>query len=168
LDTFTLTLGDTLSREIDSGLVECDFGIVLLSPRFFAKSWPRTALDALVAREVNEQKKRIVPLWHDVAAEDVARYSPILASRLGVSTTAGLEVVVGEIERAAQVERPTVLESLDSAEALIDLRSPPGNRLEALKGDWLGQHSIRVNDQYRVCFVWTDAGPADVEILDYH
>lgn len=107
LDKYTLTLGDTLSREIDAGLAECDFGIVVLSPRFFAKSWPRVELDALVAREINEQKKRILPLWHDVAVADVARYSAILASRLGVSTTAGLEVVVEEIERAAQVPRPT-------------------------------------------------------------
>jgi plasmid maintenance system killer protein len=48
------------------------------------------------------------------------------------------------------------------------LRSPPGNRLEALKGNRAGQWSIRVNDQWRVCFVWTEAGPTDVEIVDYH
>jgi proteic killer suppression protein len=48
------------------------------------------------------------------------------------------------------------------------LRSPPGNRLEALKGDRVGQYSIRVNDQFRICFVWTGSGPADVEIVDYH
>ena len=60
------------------------------------------------------------------------------------------------------------LEQLDSAEALNDLLVPPNNRLEALKRDRMGQHSIRVNDQYRVCFVWTEAGPTDVEIIDYH
>ena len=60
------------------------------------------------------------------------------------------------------------LELLDSAGALVDLRVPPANRLEALKGDRRGQHSIRVNDQYRVCFVWTELGPAAVEIIDYH
>lgn len=49
-----------------------------------------------------------------------------------------------------------------------DLRVPPGNRLEALKGDRAGQYSIRVNDQYRICFRWTAAGAADVEIVDYH
>jgi toxin HigB-1 len=48
------------------------------------------------------------------------------------------------------------------------LRVPPGNRLEALRGDRAGQFSIRINDQYRICFVWTSAGPSDVEILDYH
>ena len=60
------------------------------------------------------------------------------------------------------------LEALDSAEALQDLRVPPGNRLEQLRGDRAGQHSIRINDQYRICFRWTDAGPEDVEIVDYH
>ncbi len=57
---------------------------------------------------------------------------------------------------------------LDIAAAVDDLRVPPGNRLEALKGDRKGQHSIRVNQQWRVCFRWTDAGPAEVEIVDYH
>ena len=60
------------------------------------------------------------------------------------------------------------LELLDSAGKLGDLRVPAANRLEALKGERTGQHSIRVNDQYRVCFVWTDLGPTDVEIVDYH
>jgi proteic killer suppression protein len=57
---------------------------------------------------------------------------------------------------------------LDAAEALEDLRIPPGNRLEALKGDRVGQHSIRINHQWRICFVWTAAGPEDVQIVDYH
>jgi proteic killer suppression protein len=60
------------------------------------------------------------------------------------------------------------LRQLEIAGRLSDLRTPPGNRLEPLKGDRAGQHSIRVNDQYRVCFVWTSAGPEDVEIVDYH
>jgi toxin HigB-1 len=57
---------------------------------------------------------------------------------------------------------------LEAVVDLNDLRSPPGNRLEALSGDRDGQHSIRVNDQFRVCFIWTDEGPKDVEIIDYH
>jgi proteic killer suppression protein len=60
------------------------------------------------------------------------------------------------------------LQMLDDAVELRDLRSPPGNRLELLTGDRAGQHSIRINDQWRVCFVWTDAGPESVEIVDYH
>ena len=57
---------------------------------------------------------------------------------------------------------------LDAAVTIQDLRAPPGNRLEKLKGNRTGQHSIRINDQWRICFRWTDAGPTDVEITDYH
>jgi proteic killer suppression protein len=60
------------------------------------------------------------------------------------------------------------LDQLDSATEILDLRIPPGNRLEALRGDRKGQYSIRINEQYRICFKWTDAGPEDVEIVDYH
>jgi len=60
------------------------------------------------------------------------------------------------------------LDLLDSATALQDLRVPPGNRLEALSGNRRGQHSIRINQQYRICFIWTEEGPDQVEIVDYH
>jgi len=60
------------------------------------------------------------------------------------------------------------LRYLHAAAALGDLRSPPANRLEALAGDRKGQYSIRINDQFRVCFVWTIEGPVEVEIVDYH
>ena len=60
------------------------------------------------------------------------------------------------------------LTQLDAAATLEFLTSPPGNHLEALKGDRKGQHSIRINDQWRICFRWTAAGPEDVEIADYH
>jgi proteic killer suppression protein len=57
---------------------------------------------------------------------------------------------------------------LNAANELSDLRMPPGNRLESLIGDRKGQHSIRINNQYRICFTWSAAGPQDVEIVDYH
>ena len=60
------------------------------------------------------------------------------------------------------------LSQLDAAQTLDFMKAPPGNHLEALKGDRKGQHSIRINDQWRICFVWTQTGPADVEIVDYH
>jgi proteic killer suppression protein len=60
------------------------------------------------------------------------------------------------------------LDQVDAAERLDDLCVPPGNRLEALRSDRAGQHSIRINDQFRICFEWTPAGPANVEIVDYH
>ncbi|XKG28023.1 type II toxin-antitoxin system RelE/ParE family toxin [Phycicoccus jejuensis] len=69
-----------------------------------------------------------------------------------------------------RIERTALrkLVMLDAAEALDDLTVPPGNRLEALKGDRTGQHSIRINQQWRICFVWTPAGPEDVQIVDDH
>jgi proteic killer suppression protein len=60
------------------------------------------------------------------------------------------------------------LQQLNIATTIEDLRVPPGNRLEALTRDRRGQHSIRINDQWRICFVWSDAGPEGVEIVDYH
>jgi len=69
-----------------------------------------------------------------------------------------------ELQRTAQRK----LRLLNAASELNSLRVPPGNRLEKLAGNRAGQHSIRINDQYRICFVWTDGGAEDVEITDYH
>jgi len=68
------------------------------------------------------------------------------------------------------VQRTTIrkLTQLDTVTELASLRVPPGNNLEALKGDREGQYSIRINDQWRICFIWTETGPNDVEITDYH
>lgn len=60
------------------------------------------------------------------------------------------------------------LDQLDSVSDLEELRNPPGNRLERLTGNRKGQYSIRINDQYRVCFIWTESGPDEVEVIDYH
>ncbi|RPH60907.1 MAG: plasmid maintenance system killer protein [Chloroflexi bacterium] len=60
------------------------------------------------------------------------------------------------------------LDQLDSVTALQELKIPPGNQLEALSGDRKGQYSIRINDQYRICFLWINLGPDEVEIVDYH
>ena len=74
------------------------------------------------------------------------------------------------VKRFSRVEKQALrkLDMLHNARNLNDLRAPPANRLEALSGNRRGQHSIRINDQWRLCFVWTKEGPAYVEILDYH
>lgn len=82
----------------------------------------------------------------------------------GRTTRAALRTCPLTIWKVAQRK----LDQIDSAVVLADLRVPPGNRLESLSGDRAGQHSIRVNEKYRICFTWTDAGPADVEVVDYH
>ena len=81
-------------------------------------------------------------------------------------------VFLGKMPKGFPTDIATVarrkLRMLDAATRLDDLRAPPANRLEALKDDRAGQHSIRVNDQWRVCFVWRAGGAHDVEIVDYH
>ena len=82
----------------------------------------------------------------------------------GKSTKASRRVCPSNVWNIARRK----LDLLDSAEALGDIRVPPGNRLETLSGSRKEQHSIRINQQYRVCFRWTNEGPGDVEITDYH
>ncbi|MBL8672926.1 MAG: type II toxin-antitoxin system RelE/ParE family toxin [Alphaproteobacteria bacterium] len=74
------------------------------------------------------------------------------------------------VRRFGSIEKQALrkLDMLHQARDMRDLRAPPANRLEALSGDRRGQHSIRINDQWRICFVWTREGPEDVEIVDYH
>jgi proteic killer suppression protein len=88
-----------------------------------------------------------------------------LSHREGLGTRTGTRIRLGsELQRAAQKK----LRLLNAASELASLRVPPGNRLEKLSGDRAGQYSIRINDQYRICFTWTDGGADDVEITDYH
>ena len=93
--------------------------------------------------------------FRDTGTEDVFN---------GRKTRAAVKVCPANLVSVARRK----LDQLDSVVRLNELRRPPGNRLEALRGDRQGQHSIRINDQYRVCFIWTDAGPTQVEIVDYH
>jgi hypothetical protein len=106
-DDFTLTLGDNLLQKIDEGLRECRYGVVILSPYFFDKPWTQRELDALVALETSDGRKRILPIWHGVDRDDVVRYSPTLAGRLGVSTSQGIAFVVTQVLRA--LNRPDEL-----------------------------------------------------------
>ena len=82
----------------------------------------------------------------------------------GISTKEARRVCPHRLWRVAARK----LDQLDSVRSLDELRIPPGNKLEALRGERIGQYSIRINDQYRVCFVWGEAEPNDVEIVDYH
>jgi proteic killer suppression protein len=93
----------------------------------------------------------------------------MIISTNGKAAANAVEGVYGKGFPSDLVKRTkAMLTALDAAAALEDLRFPPGNHLEELKGNRAGQHSVRINDQWRICFVWTAAGPADVEIVDYH
>jgi hypothetical protein len=95
-DEFTLKLGDSLRKSIDKGLACSRYGIVVLSKKFFLKDWPEIELDGLAAREINGQKV-ILPIWHNITREEVLRYSPILADRLAISTSKGMNKIVEAI-----------------------------------------------------------------------
>jgi proteic killer suppression protein len=93
----------------------------------------------------------------------------MILSTKGKLAANAVEDVYGKGFPADLVKRTrAMLSALDAAAVLEDLRFPPGNGLEALSGDRNGRHSVRINRQWRICFVWTDQGPADVEIVDYH
>lgn len=121
-DQFMLTIGCSLRREIDKGLASCRFGIVVLSPSFFAKEWPQKELDALTAREAAGHGQIILPVWHDLDRDALLRFSPILADRVGVSTSKGIKYVVDQIVSAIEAFiRPTdsAISGTRSAEPLL-------------------------------------------------
>ena len=101
IDEAELHVGDRLREKIDEGLVKSQFGVLILSPSFFAKEWAKSELEALVSKEVGGSKV-ILPVWHELNFEGVQKYSPILADRLGVSTEKGLNFVKQEIVKAIQ------------------------------------------------------------------
>ena len=101
-DDFILTVGDSLRQEIDRGLAQSSYGVVVLSHNFFGKHWPRKELDGLAARE--QQRKVILPVWHNINKEEVASYSPTLADIYAVKSSAGIETVTDEIIKAISTD----------------------------------------------------------------
>jgi len=95
-DEFTLKLGDSLREKIDQGLANSRFGVVILSQSFFNKNWPQKELGGLFSKEVNG-KKTILPVWHGVSKREVESFSPMLSSKLAISTDKGLDAVVKAI-----------------------------------------------------------------------
>lgn len=98
-DDFVLTIGDSLLQKVNEGLGSCDYGIVVLSHAFFGKHWPQAELDGLFALEA-QRGKTILPIWRNITQAEVAAASPILAGRLAAKSSAGIAVVIAEIERA--------------------------------------------------------------------
>jgi TIR domain len=100
-DEFSLKLGDSLRGSIDFGLANSRYGVVIFSKNFFAKHWPVQELNGLVGREVGGHKI-VLPIWHDVKAEEVREFSPILADRVAVQSSEGMGMLVQEIMRALE------------------------------------------------------------------
>jgi hypothetical protein len=120
-DDYELRLGDSLPEKIDDGLKRCDFGIVILSKAFFAKKkWGRAELDGLIALEM-KRGKIILPVWKGVTSDNVAEYSPMLASKIAVSDSEGLPKVIEKINLAVSVsERKRELTTLDAAKQRVE------------------------------------------------
>jgi hypothetical protein len=117
LDEQELLLGDALGTKIDQGLARSRFGIVILSPYFFAKHWPRRELDGLVASETLDGMKVILPVWHNVTQAHVTAESPTLGARLAVDTERGIDAVADEIEK--------VVRSVQMGDAPVVVRASP-------------------------------------------
>jgi hypothetical protein len=103
-DEFSLTVGDSLRRSIDRGLAHSKFGVVVISSRFLEKEWPQKELDALVSREA-DGIKTILPVWHNISAEEVRMRSPLLADRVATTSVRGLDYVIADLLRAISAGR---------------------------------------------------------------
>jgi TIR domain/Domain of unknown function (DUF1883) len=97
-DEFELRVGDSLRQRIDAGIARSRFGLVVLSPAFFAKNWPQYELDGLVARDMNDGGRRLLPIWHDISKDELLRRSPSLVDRVALQTA-----VLTTDEIAAQI-----------------------------------------------------------------
>jgi hypothetical protein len=96
-DTQVLNIGDSLREKIDEGLASARFGVVILSSHFFSKRWPKEELDGLYSRHTRDGEFAILPVWHNVTVEEVTRFSPMLAGKVGVPTSLGLPHVASRI-----------------------------------------------------------------------
>ena len=165
LDEFEIKLGDSLRQKIDDGLSRSRFGLVVLSPEFFGKRWPRVELDGLATREIISGEKVLLPVWHRVSLEDVARYSPPLAGRLAARTEDGIEAVADMVEG--------VFDSADQLAATVDVvpsgthaASPPAAAAEPfLVLAPASEH--RLNDPHQVTpppqVIWAQTAFVNVE-----
>jgi hypothetical protein len=112
-DEFSLGVGDSLRRSIERGLAQSRFGIVILSPHFFAKEWPQWELNGLVALQNAGPARLILPVWHNVSPDDVLAFSPPLADTVAVSSALGVEEVVRQLLRTIKPQGSTLLIARD-------------------------------------------------------
>jgi hypothetical protein len=114
-DEFVLHVGDSLRREIDKGLESCRFGVVVLSTAFFAKEWPQRELDGLTQRETSAGRTVILPVWHEIDAKEIMKYSAVLADRFAVRTSAGVDAVADRIAEVLHRSERMALKQLEEA-----------------------------------------------------
>jgi hypothetical protein len=109
-DEFSLSVGDSLRESIDKGLAKSRYGIVVLSPSFFKKKWPQRELNGLVAREMSGGVSVILPIWHNITAKEILKYSPPLADRKAIVSAKGLDIVCRELlKKLRPQESPLII-----------------------------------------------------------
>lgn len=145
-DDFSLKLGDTLRRTIEKGIRNCKYGVVILSPNFFAKEWPQKELDGLIERESKDGEKIVLPVWHDITVDAIREISPALADKVGVSTTIGIAEVADKI---TDVVRPSI--DLITLNRNTSITEPILNSIYFYSSeDYLGRLIIRFLTHYKV------------------
>jgi hypothetical protein len=112
-DEFSLSVGDGLRRAIDHGLAKSRFGIVVLSPNFFKKGWAQRELDGLVARQILEDRRIILPVWHNVNAKDIAQFSPPLADTVASQSSRGVAAVCADLIKKLRPEESPLIAARD-------------------------------------------------------
>ena len=120
-DDFSLKVGDSILAGINTGLAESAYGIVILSPSFFKKSWPQRELAGLMA-QMTGTERRILPVWHEITSAEIIRAAPLLADIKAVSTSRGLNAVAEEIVRASFPERAASMPASNSEKGAALLR----------------------------------------------
>jgi hypothetical protein len=107
-DEFELRVGDSLRRKIDAGIARSRFGLVVLSPAFFAKNWPQYELDGLVALDMSDGGRRLLPIWHEITKDEIIRHSPSLVDRVALSTsTLTVAEISGQIAEVVNAGKST-------------------------------------------------------------
>jgi hypothetical protein len=112
-DEFALSVGDSLRRSIDEGLAKSRFGIVVLSPPFFRKGWAQRELDGLVARQVSEENRIILPVWHNIGPKEILQYSPPLADTVAVKSSVGIENVCKALVKKLRPDESPLIAARD-------------------------------------------------------
>ncbi len=140
-DEASLELGDSLHQKIDEGLSRCRYGVVILSPRFLAKRWPLRELNGLVARETTSGEKAILPVWYDLDASTLVKYSPTLADRLAAHSEDGVSAIAAQIvavlnkhNNRPSATYPALDETGLGAMARVGVGAPGPNRVRQSKG----------------------------------
>jgi hypothetical protein len=162
-DDYSLRLGDSLEGAIEKGLKTCRFGVVVLSPAFFLKEWPRRELEALLGREAPGGGKVVLPVWHNVTHAEVRSYSPIVAGLKAELTIRGIRVVVRSILKRVASQNPT-----SASSSLRGRYDPPTSRLftygNAISLEQLGRYLTWSTARVESAFL----NPRVATLKDYH